>query len=103
MKIDVGKGYGVYFTQRGDVLVIILCGGDKSTQSEDIKRAKAASVPAPSVQAFLLPLDGRKLAASTIIENKIACKKFKQNCSFGRQFKQFCIFLASDHSAKLLS
>ncbi|WP_201643018.1 type II toxin-antitoxin system RelE/ParE family toxin [Paraburkholderia metrosideri] len=40
MKIDVGKGYRVYFTQRGDVLVIILCGGDKSTQSADIKRAK---------------------------------------------------------------
>ncbi|WP_179255521.1 type II toxin-antitoxin system RelE/ParE family toxin [Burkholderia sp. HI2714] len=41
MKIDVGKGYRVYFTQRGDVLVIILCGGDKSTQAADIKRAKA--------------------------------------------------------------
>lgn len=41
MKVDVGKGYRVYFTQRGDVLVIILCGGDKSTQPADIKRAKA--------------------------------------------------------------
>ncbi|MCP3727534.1 type II toxin-antitoxin system RelE/ParE family toxin [Paraburkholderia sp. CNPSo 3272] len=41
MKIDVGKGYRVDFTQRGDVLVIILCGGDKSTQSAHIKRAKA--------------------------------------------------------------
>lgn len=41
MKIDVGKGYRVYFTQRGNVLVIILCGGDKSTQAVDIKRAKA--------------------------------------------------------------
>ena len=41
MKIDVGKGYRVYLTQRGDVLVVILCGGDKSTQPEDIKRAKA--------------------------------------------------------------
>ncbi|MGX7002805.1 type II toxin-antitoxin system RelE/ParE family toxin [Caballeronia sp. KNU42] len=40
MKIDVGKGYRVYFTQRVDVLVIILCGGDKSTQAADIKRAK---------------------------------------------------------------
>ena len=40
MKIDVGKGYRVYFTQRGNVLVIILCGGDKSTQAADIKRAK---------------------------------------------------------------
>jgi putative addiction module killer protein len=41
MKVDVGRGYRVYFTQRGDVLVIILCGGDKSTQPADIKRAKA--------------------------------------------------------------
>jgi putative addiction module killer protein len=41
MKIDVGKGYRVYFTLRGDVLVVILCGGDKSTQAADIKRAKA--------------------------------------------------------------
>ena len=40
MKIDVGKGYRVYFTQRGEVLVIILCGGDKSTQVADIKHAK---------------------------------------------------------------
>jgi len=40
MKIDVGKGYRVYFKQRGDVLVIILCGGDKSMQAADIKRAK---------------------------------------------------------------
>ncbi|MFT0175022.1 hypothetical protein ACLKMY_40225, partial [Paraburkholderia mimosarum] len=36
-------------------------------------------------------LDGRKLAAATTIGNKVACKKFKQNCSFGRQFKRFCI------------
>jgi putative addiction module killer protein len=40
MKIGVGKGYRVYFTQRGDVPVIILCGGDKSTQAADIKHAK---------------------------------------------------------------
>ena len=43
------------------------------------------------VQVILLPLDGRKLAAATTIGNKIACKKFKQNCSFGRQSKQFCV------------
>ncbi|MGN6084897.1 type II toxin-antitoxin system RelE/ParE family toxin [Trinickia sp.] len=40
MKIDVGKGYRVYFTQRGHMLIIVLCGGDKSTQAADIKRAK---------------------------------------------------------------
>lgn len=39
LKIDVGPGYRVYYTQRGKVLVILLCGGDKSTQDQDIKAA----------------------------------------------------------------
>ena len=39
LKIDVGPGYRVYYTQRGKVLVILLCGGDKSTQDHDIKAA----------------------------------------------------------------
>jgi putative addiction module killer protein len=41
MKIDFGPGYRVYFVQRGDVLIVLLCGGDKSTQDNDIRRAKA--------------------------------------------------------------
>lgn len=41
MRIDYGAGYRVYFTQRGKLVVILLCGGDKSTQSKDILRAKA--------------------------------------------------------------
>lgn len=41
LRIDQGPGYRVYFTQRGKVLVILLCGGDKSTQSKDIRRAEA--------------------------------------------------------------
>lgn len=39
LKIDVGPGYRVYYTQRGDVLIILLCGGDKSSQTRDIKLA----------------------------------------------------------------
>ena len=39
LKIDVGPGYRVYYTQHGAVLVILLCGGDKSTQDKDIKAA----------------------------------------------------------------
>ena len=41
MKIDHGPGYRVYFVQRGKVLVILLCGGDKSTQARDIRKAVA--------------------------------------------------------------
>ncbi|EHK66585.1 type II toxin-antitoxin system RelE/ParE family toxin [Achromobacter arsenitoxydans] len=41
LRIDYGPGYRVYFTQRGAVLVMLLCGGDKSTQQADITRAKA--------------------------------------------------------------
>ena len=38
-KIDYGPGYRLYFIRRGQTLVILLCGGDKSTQQKDIKTA----------------------------------------------------------------
>jgi len=41
MKIDYGPGYRVYFKRRGEALVVLLCGGDKSDQASDIQRAKA--------------------------------------------------------------
>lgn len=40
IRINFGPGYRVDFTQRGPVLVILLCGGDKSTQNADIEDAK---------------------------------------------------------------
>ncbi len=40
LRIDYGPGYRVYFMQRGPIIVVLLCGGDKSTQDKDIKRAK---------------------------------------------------------------
>ena len=40
LRVDVGPGYRVYFTRRGNTLVILICGGDKSSQSRDIAKAK---------------------------------------------------------------
>lgn len=39
LKIDVGPGYRVYYSQRGNRLLLLLAGGDKSTQSRDIAKA----------------------------------------------------------------
>jgi putative addiction module killer protein len=39
MRIDYGPGYRLYFTRRGSILVAMLCGGDKSTQKRDVRRA----------------------------------------------------------------
>lgn len=40
LRIHHGPGYRVYFQRRGDAIVILLCGGDKSTQARDIRTAK---------------------------------------------------------------
>ena len=40
MRVDYGPGYRLYFTRRGSVLIVMLAGGDKSTQTRDIKRAQ---------------------------------------------------------------
>jgi putative addiction module killer protein len=40
LRIDYGPGYRVYFAQRGLELVLLLCGGNKSTQGADIEKAK---------------------------------------------------------------
>jgi len=40
MRIDVGAGYRVYFTARDGVVIVLLAGGDKSSQSVDIQLAR---------------------------------------------------------------
>lgn len=41
LRIDYGPGYRLYFTRQGQAVVFLLCGGDKSTQVQDIKTAQA--------------------------------------------------------------
>lgn len=41
LRVHVGAGYRVYFGRHGKTIVLLLCGGDKSSQTADIKRAKA--------------------------------------------------------------
>lgn len=40
LRIHYGPGYRVYFQRRGTTIIVLLCGGDKSTQAKDIKAAK---------------------------------------------------------------
>jgi len=40
LRVDEGPGYRVYFVQRGPVLVVLLCGGTKARQQDDIAQAK---------------------------------------------------------------
>jgi len=39
MRVDYGPGYRIYFMSRGNVVVVLLCGGTKKTQQTDIERA----------------------------------------------------------------
>ena len=40
LRIDFGPGYRVYYKEEKHILIILLCGGDKSTQQKDIEEAK---------------------------------------------------------------
>jgi putative addiction module killer protein len=40
LRIDYGPGYRVYFVRRGEMLIVLLAGGDKRTQARDIKTAR---------------------------------------------------------------
>ncbi|MFJ2427446.1 type II toxin-antitoxin system RelE/ParE family toxin [Pseudomonas sp. NPDC087804] len=40
MRVDVGAGFRVYFTMRNGAIIVLLAGGDKSSQSADIRRAQ---------------------------------------------------------------
>jgi len=57
LRIDHGPGYRVYYARMGKTLILLLCGGDKSTQAKDIETAHAyskdykARLPKPPVQA----------------------------------------------------
>jgi putative addiction module killer protein len=40
LRLFFGPGYRVYFAERGDEIVVLLCGGDKNSQKNDIQQAK---------------------------------------------------------------
>jgi putative addiction module killer protein len=40
LRIDYGPGFRIYFYRQGDIVIVLLCAGDKSTQSRDIATAK---------------------------------------------------------------
>jgi putative addiction module killer protein len=62
LRLDYGPGYRLYFTKQNNMVVILLCGGDKSTQAADIAKAH--------LLAATLPLD----TADTDIANNLAIK-----------------------------
>jgi len=47
LRIHHGAGYRVYFVQRGNLLIVLLCGGDKATQDRDIATAKKLAKETP--------------------------------------------------------
>jgi putative addiction module killer protein len=61
LRIDHGPGYRVYYGQEGKTLILLLCGGDKSTQVKDIETAHAywkdykGRLPKPPVQSSGTP------------------------------------------------
>ena len=40
LRVDYGPGYRIYYTRQGDAVVVLLAGGNKSSQSRDISRAR---------------------------------------------------------------
>lgn len=40
LRLTTGPGYRIYYTQKGDEIIVLLVGGDKSTQSKDIEKAR---------------------------------------------------------------
>lgn len=40
LRFKFGSGYRIYFHETNDIIILLLCGGDKSTQSKDIQKAK---------------------------------------------------------------
>jgi putative addiction module killer protein len=54
LRFDFGPGYRVYFQRRGAVVILLLCGGDKSSQAKDINRAAQIAAEIPNQPGWLI-------------------------------------------------
>ncbi len=52
LRVDYGPGYRVYFTRRGETVIVLLCGGDKDAQRRDIVRARELAAALESDDDF---------------------------------------------------
>ena len=71
-KIDFGPGYRIYFTIRQNILVILLIGGDKSTQEKDIQEAKRLAENLPDILWFICKM-------TTKLEKEFDIQNYLQN------------------------
>ncbi len=78
--IDIGPGYRVYFHRAGDTIVLLLLGGDKSTQKSDIKKAAkmVADMVAQQAAARKKRQDGEKAAVKAATKNSGSKAKSKR-------------------------
>jgi putative addiction module killer protein/probable addiction module antidote protein len=80
LRIDYGPGYRVYFVQEGSVLIVLLCGGDKSSQSLDITRARKLAI---ALKGKAMPLMTREFDAARYLDSAEAIAAYIADATEG--------------------